>query len=174
MNIRIAGLRKINKSRKIYDTVKGFSLLELAMVITVLGLLLSFMSVAWISMKTSQQFSSAKIVLETAANCLQDYVIHSRTIPPRNYFTQYCADSDPWGNAVAYFNSVDNQNIAAVTGKTLRTADGTHPDTAFILVSPGPDRSITLSSTAALWDCSSGDDLCLPITKNTLIYEISK
>ncbi len=153
---------------------KGFSLLEMAMVLAVLGLLLSFMSVAWISMKRSQQISSAKTMLEAVSNCLLDYVIHSRAIPPQSYFTQYCADTDPWGNAVVYYNSEDNQEIPAVVSKIVRDANNDHPDAAFVVVSPGPDGTVTLSSTTALWDCSSGDDLCLATSKNTLIYETSR
>ncbi len=153
---------------------KGFTLLEISLILVVLGLLLSFVSVAWLSMKNSQQISSAKIVLETVTSCLQDYVIHSRTIPPQGYFTQYCADNDPWGNAVLYYNNGDNQDITAVVSKTLRDGSNDYPDAAFIVVSPGRDKVLSLSSTAALWDCSSGDDLCLSTSKNTLIYEISR
>ncbi len=152
----------------------GFTLVEMAIVITVVGILLSFITVSWMSMKSTQQISSAKTVLETVSSCLVNYVIHSETIPPQSYFTQYCADTDPWGNAIIYYNSGDDQKIAAVVTKTVRDANGDHADSAFIVVSPGPDKTVQVNSTATLWDCSTGDDLCHTTSKNTLIYESNR
>lgn len=152
----------------------GFTLVEMAIVITVFGLLLSFVTVAWMSMKSSQQVSSTATVLQTVTNCLQDYVIHSKAIPPQSYFNQHCADTDPWGSNILYFNNGDDVEVSAVIPKTVRDANGDHADGAFIVVSPGPDRTLQMSSSATRWDCSSGDDLCHTTSKNTLIYEINR
>lgn len=152
----------------------GFTLVETAIVITVFGILLSFVTVAWLSMKSSQQISSAGTVLQTVSNCLQDYVIHSKTIPPQSYFTQHCADTDPWGSNILYYNNGDDVQVSAVVTKTVRDTNGDHVDGAFIVVSSGPDRTLQMSSSATLWDCSSGDDLCNTTSKNTLIYETNR
>ncbi|WP_169309235.1 type II secretion system protein [Desulforhopalus sp. IMCC35007] len=153
---------------------RGFTLIELALVITIMGLLLSFGLVAWMSMKTSQQISAVKTTLTSVSDCLSNYVIHSGTIPPQAYFTRHCAVLDPWGNSIIYYNTGDNQEVSAVTTKTLRDETGDHPDTAWILASGGPDGTITISSTTTLWDCSGGDDLCRATSKSILIYEINK
>lgn len=152
----------------------GFTLIELAIVITVIGLLLSFAITSWMSMKTSQQISAANATLKTVSNCLINYSIHSGTIPPQTYFTKYCIKSDPWGKNISYYNNGDNQNISLVTTKITRDATGDHPDTAWLLVSGGPNETVEITSTATMWDCSPGDDLCHTTSKNTLIYEINQ
>ncbi|MFT5700359.1 MAG: prepilin-type N-terminal cleavage/methylation domain-containing protein [Desulforhopalus sp.] len=153
---------------------KGFTLIELAMVVTAMGLLLSFGIVSWMSMKTSQQISAANTTLQTVSTCLINYVIHSGTIPPQAYFTNHCTKKDPWGNNIVYYNNGDNQTISTVTTKTVRDASGDHPDTAWILVSSGLDGITDVTSTSLLWDCSPGDDLCHATSKSILIYEINK
>jgi prepilin-type N-terminal cleavage/methylation domain-containing protein len=153
---------------------QGFTLIELALVIAVMGLLLSFGVVAWMSMKTSQQVSAVKTTLTSVSNCLSNYVIHSGTIPPQTYYTKHCSVLDPWGNSIIYYNTGDNQDVSAVTTKTLRDENGDHPDAAWILASSGPDGNITISSTTTLWDCSGGDDLCQATSKSILTYEIHK
>lgn len=153
---------------------QGFTLIELAFVITVMGLLLSFSVVAWMSMKTSQQLSAAKTTLTSVSNCLSNYVIHSGTIPPQAYFTLHCVKQDPWGENIIYYNNGDNQKVSAIIAKIFRDESGDHPDAAWILASSGPDKIINVSSTPTLWDCSGGDDLCQATSKSILIYEINK
>lgn len=152
----------------------GFTLIELALVITVIGLLLSFGISAWMSMKTSQQISAANATLKTVSNCLINYTIHSGTIPPQAYFTKHCVASDPWGESIVYYNNGDDQEISLVTTKIVTDATGDHPDAAWILVSSGLNKTVETTSTSTIWDCSPGDDLCHTTSKNTLIYEINK
>lgn len=152
----------------------GFTIIELAMVITVMGLLLSFSIASWMSMKTSQQISAANAALKTVSNCLINYAIHSGTIPPQTYYTRHCIASDPWGENIVYFNNVDNQEIPLVTTKIARDATGDHPDTAWLLVSGGLNKNVETTTTLSMWDCTPGDDLCHTTSKNTLIYEINK
>lgn len=153
---------------------RGFTILELALVITVIGLLLSFGISAWMSMKTSQQISAANATLKTVTNCLINYSIHSATIPPQSYFTKHCVASDPWGTNIVYYNNGDDQEISTVTTKTVRDATGDHPDAAWILVSGGLNKTVETVSTVSMWDCSPGDDLCHYTSKNTLSYEINR
>lgn len=154
--------------------IHGFTIIELAMVITVMGLLLSFGITSWMSMKTSQQISAANATLKTVSNCLINYSIHSATIPPQTYYTKHCIKSDPWGENIVYYNNGDNQKIPLAITKTARDATGDHPDTAWLLVSGGPNKTVETTTTPSMWDCSPGDDLCHTTSKNTLIYEINK
>lgn len=153
---------------------QGFTLIELAMVITVVGFLLSFGVTSWMSMKTSQQISAANAALRTAARCLTGYVIHSEKIPPHAYFTEHCTDKDPWGQDIIYYNNGDDRLISTVTTKIVRDMNGDHPDAAWLLVSSGPDTTVATTSSTSLWDCTPGDDLCHSTSKNTLLYEINK
>lgn len=152
----------------------GFTIIELALVITVIGLLLSFGISAWMSMKTSQQISAANATLKTVTNCLINYTIHSGTIPPQSYFTKHCVVSDPWGKNIVYYNNGDNREISTVTTKIVRDSTGDHPDASWILISSGLNKTVETTSTASMWDCSPGDDLCHYTSKNTLIYETNK
>lgn len=164
----------IQRPHTINSNNHGFTLIELALVITVIGILLSFGISAWMSMKTSQQISAANATLKTVSNCLINYTIHSGTIPPQAYFTKHCVASDPWGENVVYYNNGDDQEISLVTTKITTDSTGDHPDTAWILVSSGLNKTVETTSTATIWDCSPGDDLCHSTSKNTLIYEINK
>ena len=153
---------------------KGFTLVELLLVVTVIGLILSFSVTAWLSMKSSQQISSTATLLKTASQCLESYVIHSGKIPPQAYYIAHCSRVDPWGNILQYDNIGDDREIANVTTRTFRDLVGNHPDAAWIITSFGPDRTRNFLSTATLWDCSTGDDLCQMASKNALFYEITK
>lgn len=153
---------------------RGFTLIELLLVITVVGLILSFSVTAWLSMKRSQQISTTAVLLKTAAQCLKSYVIHSGTIPPQDYFIAHCRRRDPWGSDLSYENTADNREITQVTTKTYRNESGDHPDAAWIITSPGPDKTRQLVTSPSLWDCSIGDDLCQMTSRNTLFYEITK
>ncbi len=152
----------------------GFTLFELLLVITIFGIIVSIGVTAWFSMRTSQQISSTVTFLKTASKCMENYVIHSRKITPQSYFLSNCSRLDPWGNAIMYQNSGDDQNVASAATKIFRDENGDHPDTVWIMTSFGPDGIQDMVSTAALWDCSSGDDLCQTLTRNTLIYAISQ
>ena len=152
----------------------GFTLVELSLVIVVIGLLLGFGITAWMSMKTSQQISATTTTLKTAASCLSKYVIHSEQTPAQTYFSKRCVDVDPWGQDIIYYNNGDNQEISSATTKTVRDGDGDHPDALWMIVSSGPNGTIETTSSATLWDCSLGDDLCQYTTKNALVYEINK
>lgn len=166
----------IQKPQTIGSNDNGFTLIELALVITVIGLLLSFGISAWMSMKTSQQISAANTALKTLSNCLINYTIHSGTIPPQAFFTKHCVASDPWGKKIVYYHNIadENKKISLVTTKVVKDATGDHSDTVWILVSSGPNKTVETISTASMWDCSPGDDLCHSTSKNTLIYEINK
>lgn len=153
---------------------RGFTLLENLLVITIVGLLLSFSVTAWQTIKSSQQISSTVTLLKTASQCLESYVIHSERIPPASYFIAHCSRLDPWGNAILYENNGDNQEVANVISKTLKDKSGDHPDAAWIVTSFGPDRTRNVLSSATLWDCSTGDDLCRATSKNGLFYEINR
>ena len=153
---------------------QGFTLIELLLVITLIGLILSFSVSAWLSMKRSQQISTTAVLIKTAAQCLESYTIHSGKIPPQAYFNDHCSRLDPWGNTLRYENNGDDREIAKVTPKTYRDESGSHPDAAWIINSLGPDRTRQMVSTTSLWDCSIGDDLCQMTSRNTLFYEITK
>lgn len=161
-------------SKRTESDHQGFTLIELSMVITVIGLLLSFGITSWMSMKTSQQISAANTTLKTVSNCLINYVIHSGTIPPQAYFSKHCSASDPWGENIVYYNSGDSQKISSLTTRTVTDENGSHIDAAWVLVSSGPNKTIETTSSPSLWDCSPGDDLCHITSKNNLIYEINK
>ena len=153
---------------------KGFTLVEILLVVTIVGLILSFSVAAWLSMKSSQQISSTATLLKTASQCLDSYVIHSGKIPPQAYYIAHCSRLDPWGNILQYANNGDDREIANVTTRTFRDEIGDHPDAAWIIVSFGPDRTRNYLSSATLWDCSTGDDICQMTSKNALFYEITK
>lgn len=162
--------RQVSCSKKNH----GFTLIELLLAITIVGLILSFSVTAWLSMKSSQQISSTAVLLKTAAQCLESYVVHSGKIPPQTYFIAHCRRLDPWGNNLFYENNGDDREIAKVTTKSYRDGNGDHPDAAWIIGSPGPNRTRQLLSTTTLWDCATGDDLCHMTSRNGLFYEINK
>jgi len=153
---------------------RGFTLVEIALVITVIGLILSFGVSAWMSMKTSQQISATETTLKTVASCLSNYVIHSGKTPPQDYFSNKCVETDSWGQSIVFYNIGDNIELTIATSKKVRDDDGDHPDGLWVLVSSGPNSIVETTSTGTLWDCSQGDDLCHFTSKNALIYETYK
>lgn len=162
------------RRKTLHKNNNGFTILELAVVLVVIGLLISFGVVAWISMKNSQQVSTSRTLLRIASDCLTTYVIHSEQIPPQAYFTSKCASNDPWGNSLLYENSGDNVRVDTVVAKTFRDGSGDYPDAAWIVYSTGADRTKNMTTSSSLWNCSTGDDICQVITKNALLYEINK
>lgn len=152
----------------------GFTLIELAFAITVIGFLLSFGVTAWMSMKTTHQISATETTLKSASSCLSNYVIHSGVTPPQAYFTNSCSDTDSWGEKIIYYNNGDGLQLLSATTKTVRDRDGDHPDALWVIVSSGPNGVVETTSTATVWDCSAGDDLCTFTSKNVLIYETNK
>lgn len=153
---------------------KGFTILELAVVLTVIGLIIGFGVTAWISTKNSQQVSTVRTVLKISSECLMSYVIHSEETPPLSYFNKKCDATDPWGNSLLYENTGDNVKVANIVSKTFRDSNGDKPDAAWIVYTTGANRTVDLVSTPTLWDCSNGDDICHVVTKNALFYEIHK
>lgn len=152
----------------------GFTLIELAFAITVIGLLLSFGVTAWMSMKTTHQISATKTTLQSASSCLANYVLHSEVTPPQAYFTSKCSDTDSWGENIVYYNNGDGIQLTSATSKTVRDEVGDHPDALWLVVSAGPNGIIETTSSATVWDCSLGDDLCDFTSKKILIYETRK
>jgi len=160
--------------RNILANSSGISLLEMIFAIAVVGLLLGFGLTSWFAMKSSQQINAAGTIVRNGSTCLENYVIHSGKIPPVSYFTAHCAASDPWHNQLIYENTGDDTAIAAVLTRTFKDINGIHPDAAWIVASFGPNGSRDLTTSAGQWDCSSGDDICLVVSKNGLLYEINK
>ncbi|BHH84485.1 type II secretion system protein [Desulforhopalus sp. 52FAK] len=165
---------KIRVLHRLFFTERGFTLVEIALVITVIGLLLTFGLSAWMSMKTSQQISATLTTLKTSSSCLGNYVIHSATVPPQTYFAKNCTETDAWGRDIVYYNNGDDIELTSASTKTVRDSDGDHPDGLWLLVSSGPNGVFETTSNSSPWDCSTGDDLCHFTSKNALIYETKK
>ena len=165
---------KRRENHRISFNDRGFTLVEIALVITVIGLLLTFGVSAWTSMKTSQQISATNTTLKTVSSCLTNYVIHSGTVPPQTYFTNKCLETDAWGQDLAYYNNGEDIKVTSASTKTVRDSRGDNPDGLWLVVSGGPNGVIETSSTSSPWDCSTSDDLCHFTSKNTLIYETNK
>lgn len=157
----------------LWDEV-GLTLIEMLLAITIIGLILSYGLTAWLSMKSSQQISAAATIVKMASECLENYVILSGKIPPQSFFAAHCVVLDPWQNQLIYENNGDDQEIASVVAKTFRDENGDHPDAAWIIASTGPDGARSMTTSATVWNCSTGDDLCRIVTKNALLYEIHK
>ena len=112
--------------------------------------------------------------MRRASTCLENYVILSGKIPPVSYFRSYCDSPDPWRNQLIYENNGDDVTVQMVSTRSFRDLNGTHPDAAWIIASTGPNGTRELVTSPALWDCSSGDDVCSVTSKNGLLYEIGK
>jgi len=154
--------------------VVGFSLLELTIVITVIGVLLGFGISAWFSVKSSQQVTVAATVVRTASECLENYVILTGKIPPVSFFTERCTVADPWHNQLLYENVGDDTELKTVVPKTFKDEYGRHPDAVWIIASGGMNGLRDVQTSALQWDCSAGDDICQVVSKNRLLYELGK
>lgn len=153
----------------------GFTLLELAVVLVVVGLLMGFSVTAWKSMQSSQRISAARSQLTTVSRCLEEYVLHSEKIPPQSYFNDRCRARDPWGENMYYQSSGDDQEVVHVGTKFLQDNNGTYPDAVWVLVSSGPDRiQQMVESPAGVWNCAGSDDLCVFTTRNDLVRQIAR
>ncbi len=151
----------------------GYTLLELALALVVIGLLMGLAIPAWQSMQRTQRLAATRAHLEAVGRCLEEYVLHSERIPPQAYFVANCRRNDAWGEPILYQSSGDGQEVAHVGTKTLQDNNGTYPDVVWVIVSTGPDRTGQLVTTPTTWNCA-GDDLCIFATRNDLICQISR
>ena len=149
---------------------KGFTLLEIVLVMVVFGLIFGMGISVWMGILESKKVGVTRSILHTAENCLVNYVLQSHTVPPAaEGYTRWCLVKDAWGNRVKFENVADGEPVhARMSTKELRDREGVHPGVVMVLVSMGPDGRQDYSITEEYFDFRKGDDIHLYVTASEL------
>ena len=158
---------------------RGFTLVEIAFVLVIAGLMLGMATIAWKAMRESRQMEAARSHLDMANNCLLRYALHSGKVPPHSpYYTDSCEAKDAWGVKIQYEKpppADSAQSIdATLSVLTLRNDSGDHGGVAWILISFGPNRQQDYVRSGAVCDFTSGDDIYAFVTANELYQLVTQ
>lgn len=153
-------------------SMRGFSLLEMAVVLALLGLVFVLLSTPLIRALRSDSGLRAKKELEQAYDTLIGYA-QTRTALPQT-LAAAGQTKDMFGNVIAYradsglisVNICDGSlDVSAVTELSVMTSDGIVPHVAFILGTAGQDKQQAIDFAATPVDVRDpGDDPALYCT----------
>ncbi len=143
---------------------EGFTFVELAIFLLIVGLILGVAVAAWSVLAQGRQIQAAKNTLKTVNNCLTDYTVMAKKISGTEYFSKFCQKNDPWGLELKYLHAHDTNgmNCSSPLSGTLsvKVAPGdTRNSVAWIVISAGPNRHFDYYMSGTLVDFTSGDDV---------------
>ncbi len=140
---------------------RGFTLIEISIIIVVIGIILFAATGAWNMLVRGRQISATRNVLKSVNNCLLNYAIVAKKIPPKTYFDSQCKKEDIWGQDITYESgNFICDNFTSSQTKTIIDADGNvHKNILWILVSNGPNKRLDVNLHSP--DFSKVDDLYL-------------
>lgn len=150
---------------------RGFTLLEIALVLVVVGILLAIGLLSWSSFAESRRYSKTNSQLMQMKNCLVRCIVFTEHYPRQEDF-EHCRDltgKDAWGGDIKWIVGVNNAGTrldkthAVVTdearnqtAETLHsshkviTANGNFTNVAFALVSLGANGTADNATYGAL------------------------
>lgn len=130
-----------NLQSKIYNSSKGFTFIEMAMVLVVIGIIIS-MGVALVGPITKKiKRTDSKEIVNVANESVLGFVIKNKRLPTTEEFSSYFKDRDAWGNTLFYYadSNSTSGNICHSTSSGFQVNDeGTlKSNVAYILLSKG-------------------------------------
>ncbi|MGE4299421.1 MAG: LamG-like jellyroll fold domain-containing protein [Desulfovibrionaceae bacterium] len=154
----------------------GFSLVEIAMVLIILGLIVTVVMPPLVESIKREKRSAAKSSLNALRDAVIGYALQNNVLPSVATLGGIALLRDQWQHTVLYNpdSYLVNNDICAATGADLTDMDnvvtpsGTVSDVAFILASNGHDGNRDITVTPAYDITSPGDDLVLYLTLNQL------
>ncbi len=155
-----------------FQASPGFSLVELAIVLIVAGILVGTGYTAWISLKSSREIAKTASILQQVKDCLVRRAVFDERYPSFNSTTALCADmtldvdaclcqpglgTDTWKRPVYYLAGVDaigglgnaarqNSIITDQARNQTRTAPAAASNATDHLGAPHPDVAFILLS----------------------------
>ncbi len=151
----------------VWSDRRGFTLVELSIVLVILGLIIGSVAPLIISMTKRNKLTAGKKIVQTARNELQGEIFRTRTVPAD--LTAVGHNVDPWGNPLVYIPApaLTGQDIctwlAGGTGQTQLAvcldgdcATGKRTNVAFVIASIGSNFNRQLE-TARHLDADGSD-----------------
>lgn len=139
---------------------RGFTLLEIALVLVVVGILLAIGLLSWSSFAESRRYSKTNSQLMQMKDCLVRCIVFTEHYPRQDDF-ENCREltgKDAWGGDIKWIVGVNNtddalnpthavvtdkarnQNATRLSDYKIITANGNFTSVAFALVSLGEDK----------------------------------
>jgi general secretion pathway protein G len=129
---------------------RGFTLVELVLVLAILGVLASLAIPGFMSFRRSSDTATAIADIQGIDGCIDRYYVTMRAYPP-SLVAAGCARDDPWGNPYRYLNIQTTDN----KGKVRKDKNLVPLNSDYDLYSMGPDGRSVSPLTAA----ESQDDI---------------
>ncbi len=157
-----------------FASSRGFSLLEIAIVLIVVGILLGIGLLSWSSFVDSRRYSKTNSQLMQMKDCLVRCIVFTEHYPRQADFEQ-CSEltgKDAWGGRLRWIvgatstgalneqhavvtDTPRNQTATALAGYNIFTANGNFANVAFALVSLGEDGAADNPTYATLNNANS-------------------
>ncbi|NMX22430.1 hypothetical protein HCU62_00515 [Dissulfurirhabdus thermomarina] len=155
----------------------GFSAVELAVALVIIGAIMGIAISAWSVFRVSRQYAATRNRLVAAKNCLEVYASHSRKVPPASYFDARCRAPDAWGHDLVYEVTAAMEGLRVdcsapnLAGRVLRLDDGDHNATLLVAASYGANGVRDYTANATTVNFRGTDDLPAYVTIHE-IYQI--
>lgn len=131
---------------------KGFTLIEMAVVLVVIGLIVGTIVPLLITQSKTARLKEGKELLRTARDEILGYALTNNACLPEN-LDKIGHTKDPWGNEIFYrpANALVCPSDLCGSGITstslnMTTPDETKDDVAFVLASKGPNYSLQIAN----------------------------
>ena len=145
---------------------KGLTLIELAIVLVIVGILLSFSVRSCISTLETVKIDKTKDVLSSCRNEFLEKTCRNLIIKPEN-----CYHKDAWDNVINVFipESIKNKKACSLTGTgfSVKTNSETYENVAVLFLSLGKNKKLDSTITNSSAEIK-GDDIAELITLKQL------
>ncbi len=148
---------------------KGFTLIEISIILIVMGIILFVATGAWNMLVKGREISATRNMLKSTNNCLLSYATAAKRVPLNIYYKNQCQKKDTWGRSILFHSRSYGEKINCLSpilrSITIKDSDGNiHQNISWILVSSGPNKKLDVRIHSQFLDFSKGDDLFIFVT----------
>ena len=152
--------------KKFFSTrTRGFTLVEVAIVLVIVGIILSIGTASWITFMEGRRVSKTRSVLQQGKDCLVRRVVFNERYPRTEDFTACLDDAgaDGWGREIKCLVGV-NSSDATLSGMDFVVTDNVRNQTAVVMddnskvITDQGDQTRVVFVLFSLGDDGSADD----------------